>query len=107
MAKYLIEANYTTEGVRGLLKDGGTKRRDVVKKLVKSVGGKVEAFYFCFGETDAVVIVDLPDSTTAASVSLNVAATGAVKLATVSLLSPEDIDAAAKKKFAYKAPGTT
>src|SRR4029450_4462274 len=97
MAKFLVEVTYTKDGVQGLMKDGGSKRRDVVNKLAKGLGGKVEAFYFAFGAADAGLIIDLPDSVTAAALSLTVGATGAVKLVTTPLLTPEDIDAAAKK----------
>lgn len=105
MAKYLIEANYVGEGVKGLLKDGGTARRNAVKKLLASVGGKVESFYYAFGDTDAYVVVDVPDNVTAAAVALAVAASGAVQLKTTVLLTPEDMDAATKMSPAYRAPG--
>jgi uncharacterized protein with GYD domain len=105
MAKFLVDVTYTKDGVQGLMKDGGSKRRDVVNKLVKGLGGKVEAFYFAFGSADAVLIVDLPDSVTAAALSLTVGASGAVRLVTTPLLTPEDIDAATKKSIPYKAPG--
>ena len=49
MAKYLIEASYTPDGVKGLLKDGGSARRDAATQLMETLGGKVEAFYFSFG----------------------------------------------------------
>ncbi len=61
MPKYLYEASYTAEGVKGLLTDGGTERRAVVEDLVNSIGGKLEGFYFPFGVPDVVVIVDAPD----------------------------------------------
>jgi uncharacterized protein with GYD domain len=105
MAKYLVSVSYTAEGAKGLRKDGGTKRRDVVRKAVESLGGKLESFYFSFGERDAIVIADLPDSIAAAALSLAVSATGSVRLATSPLLTPEDIDRACDKKTAYKAPG--
>lgn len=106
MAKYLIEANYVGEGVKGLLKEGGSSRRDAVEKLLSSVGGKVESFYYAFGDTDAYVVVDVPDSVTAAAVALTVAASGTVTLKTTVLLTPEEIDAATKKSPAYRAPGS-
>ena len=105
MAKYLLKVSYTKEGVQGLIKDGGSKRRDSVTKLISDLKGKVEAFYFAFGDSDALVIVDLPDSPTMAAVSMAVAGTGAVKISTVPLLTPEEIDKASKKSVAYRAPG--
>lgn len=105
MAKYLVQANYINDGVKGLLKDGGTARRAVVDKLLASMGGKVEAFYYAFGEADLVLIVDLPDNVSMAASALTVAASGSIALKTTVLLTPEEIDAAAKKSPLYSAPG--
>ncbi len=105
MAKYLIMASYTAEGAKGVLKDGGTKRRQAAEAAIKSAGGKLEGFYFAFGESDAIVIVDAPDHATIASASLAINASGAVRTKTVVLLTPEEIDQAAKKSTTYKAPG--
>jgi uncharacterized protein with GYD domain len=105
MPKYLVQANYVGEGVKGLLKDGGTGRRAAVEKLFSSVGGKVEAFYYAFGETDLFVIADLPDNATAAALSLTVNAAGAATARITALLTPEEIDAAAKKTPSYRPPG--
>jgi uncharacterized protein with GYD domain len=105
MPKYLVQASYTTEGTKGLLKEGGTKRRAVVEQMVGGLGGKLEAFYYGFGETDAIVIVDAPDNVAAAAVSLAVNASGAVSLKTTPLLTPEEIDQACRKSVAYRAPG--
>ena len=105
MAKFLIEANYVGEGLKGLLKEGGTSRRAAVDKLLTSVGGKVESFYYAFGDTDAYVIVDVPDNVTAAAIALTVAASGAVNLKTTVLMTPEEVDQATKKSLAYRAPG--
>lgn len=105
MAKYLVSASYTAEGAKGVLKDGGTKRRQAADEAIKSAGGKLEAFYFAFGESDAFVIVDAPDHATIAAASLAISASGAVRTKTVVLLTPEDIDQASKKGITYRAPG--
>ncbi len=105
MAKYLIQANYSAEGVKGLLKSGGSSRRAAVEELMSSVGGKVEAFYFAFGETDAIVIADLPDNVAAAASSLIANSSGAVSVKATVLLTPEEIDQATKKTVSYRAPG--
>ena len=105
MAKYLWQVSYTTEGVRGLLKEGGTGRRALVEQLVKEAGGNLEVFYYAFGEADAYVIVDLPNDATASAISLTVAATGAAHLKTVKLLMPEEIDDATQISVAYRPPG--
>lgn len=105
MPKYLIHANYIGEGIKGLLKEGGTERRKVVTTLIESLGGKVESFYYAFGDTDAYVIADVPDSVTAAGLILTVNASGNVSCKTTVLLTPEEIDAATRKSSTYRAPG--
>lgn len=104
MSKYLIHASYTAEGAKGLMKAGGTARRAAVQKMVEGLGGRLEAFYFAFGENDAHVILDLPDNLTAAAISLAVTATGAVSTKTTVLLTPEEIDQAVKSPVDYKPP---
>lgn len=105
MALYLLRGTYTAEGTKGLLKDGGTKRRAVVQKMVEQVGGKLHATYYALGEDDVYVIAEIPDQTTAVALSLAVNASGAVQLKTTVLLTPEEIDAATKKSITYRAPG--
>ena len=105
MPKYLFEISYTLEGTKGLLKDGGSKRLAAGKAAIESVGGKVEAFYFTFGEHDVIAIVDMPDAATAAGTSIALAASGGVKGKTTVLLTPEEIDTAVKKTPTYTPPG--
>ena len=105
MALYLLHGSYTAEGTRGLLKDGGTKRRAVVQKMVEQVGGKLHATYYALGDDDVYVIAEIPDQTTVVALSLAVNASGAIHLKTTALLTPEEIDAATKKSINYKAPG--
>lgn len=105
MAKYLVQSNYTVDGLNGLLKDGGTGRREAIEKAVASVGGKVESYYFAFGDTDVFAIFDFPDNITAAAVSLIVTATGASKPKITVLLTPEEVDAATKITADYRPPG--
>ena len=105
MPKYLVSVSYSAEGAKGLRQDGGTKRRQVATNAVESLGGKVEAFYFSFGDSDAIIIADMPDAASAAAVSLAVSSTGAARLTTTPLITPEEMDHAASKKAAYKAPG--
>ncbi len=105
MPKYLVQANYAGDGVKGLLKEGGTGRRAAVEKLLGSVGGKLESIYFAFGATDAFIIADLPDNVTAAALSLTVNASGAASSRITVLLTPEEVDAATKMSPSYRAPG--
>ena len=105
MPKYLVQGCYSADGAKGLLKDGGSKRRAAVEAMTKGFGGRVESFYYAFGDTDVYVIVEVPDNVTAAAVSLAVNASGAVSLKLTQLLEAEEIDEATKKTITYQAPG--
>ena len=105
MAKYLISANYVGEGIKGLLKEGGTRRREVVEKLASSLGGKMESMYYAFGETDVFIVVDMPDHASMASLALLASSSGAVTVKTTVLMTPEELDEAAKKSPVYRPPG--
>jgi uncharacterized protein with GYD domain len=106
MPKYLIQASYTREGVEGVRTAGGSSRRDAVQETVDSVGGQLESFYFGFGDHDAYVLVDLPDNAAAAAVALTVNSAGGATAHTTVLLTPEEIDEAAKRSVDYRAPGS-
>ena len=105
MPKFLFEASYAPEGVKGIQSAGGTSRVKAVSDVTESLGGKVESFNFAFGGSDAYVIVDLPDNEVAAAIALAVNATGAVSVKTAVLLTPEEVDAAAKRSVEYRPPG--
>ncbi|MGH8802367.1 MAG: GYD domain-containing protein [Casimicrobiaceae bacterium] len=105
MAKYLIKANYTAEGAKGVVHDSGTGRRAAVEKLLASVGGRLDAFYFAFGDTDLYVIADLPDNAAVAALSLAVAQSGKASTRTVVLMTAEEMDVATRKAVAYRPPG--
>jgi uncharacterized protein with GYD domain len=103
--KYLLTVSYTTEGAKGLLKDGGSRRRQAAEVALKSVGGTMESFYFAFGEYDVYAIVDAPDNVSVAAASIAIGAAGGARVKTVALLSPSEIDEATKKKTLYTPPG--
>lgn len=105
MPKFLFEASYTLDGVKGVQSAGGTSRRDAVAQVAESVGGEMECFYFAFGDADALVIVDLPDNESAAAVALTVNAAGGATVRTTVLLTPEEVDAAAQRSVDYRPPG--
>lgn len=102
---YLWRGSYTTEGVKGLVKDGGSKRRSTVQQMVEKAGGKLHAFYFALGEADVFGIAEFPDTATAVAVSTTVNASGSVKLSSTLLITPEEFDAAARQTIAYRPPG--
>ena|SRR5438132_9775347 len=106
MPKYLIQASYTAEGVRGIADKGGTARRDAVEQLISSAGGKMESFYFAFGDADVYVTAELPNDEAATALALSVNRVGTTNLKTVVLLTPEQVDAASKMLPDYKPPGS-
>jgi uncharacterized protein with GYD domain len=105
MAKYMLRVKYTADGAKGIMKDGGSVRRSVAQKLAESAGGRIESFYFAFGDTDVFAVADLPDSASAAAVALTVSGSGGATVETTVLMTPEEVDAAAKKSPQYTAPG--
>jgi len=105
MPKYLVISSLTQEGIRGTLNEGGTARREAVRQAVEGLGGKLEAFYFAFGDRDAYVIVDLPDNAAAAAASMAVGAAGGARNTTVVLITAEEMDEVSKKNTqAYVPP---
>ena len=106
MAKFLVKASYSAEGAKGVQSAGGSSRRDVIAKMAEGLGGSLESFYFAFGETDAYVVLDLPDNRTAAAASMAVNAAGAATSEVVVLLSPEDVDEAAQLSVDFRPPGS-
>jgi uncharacterized protein with GYD domain len=105
MAKYLITGNYTLEGVKGLMAEGGSGRVAAVRTLIESLGGTLESMYFAFGSDDWYITVDLPSNAAAAAGALTVAASGSTNPRTVVLLTPEEVDEAVKASADYRAPG--
>ena len=106
MAKFLVQASYSAEGAKGVQSAGGTSRRDAVATMAEGLGGPLESFYFAFGETDAYVVLDLPDNRTAAAASIAVNTSGGATSEVVVLLTPEDVDAAAELSVHYRPPGS-
>ena len=105
MPKYLFESHYTVDGAKGVAREGGSARRAATAKAIESAGGKLESFYFAFGGVDVFMIVDLPDNVSAAAAALAGIESGGMTTKTVVLLTPEEMDKAAKKTVAFRAPG--
>lgn len=105
MGKYLFRGTFSTDGLRGVIKDGGTSRPKAVAALAESVGGRMDAYYFAFGDDSYFVVCDLPSDEAAAACAMTVAASGAVSNSTIKLLTPEQVDAAIKLSPTYRAPG--
>ena len=105
MAKYLFEGRYNAEGIKGVLKEGGSGRKAAVEAALKGLGGHIEAMYYAFGDTDVYVIVEAPDNVTAAALAMGISAAGSVGVKTTVLLTVDEIDQAGKKTLSYRAPG--
>ena len=105
MPKYLIQGSYSDQGLKGLLQEGGSKRREAVEQLTKGMGGRLEAFYYAFGNDDFVIIVDLPGNVDASALSLAANASGAVESRMTVLITPEEVDQATKKTVKFRPPG--
>jgi uncharacterized protein with GYD domain len=105
MPKYLFQGSYTEQGLKGVLQEGGSKRREAAEQLIKGMGGRLEAYYYAFGGNDFVIIADLPSNVDAAALSLAVNASGAVESRATVLITPEEIDQATKKTVKYRPPG--
>jgi uncharacterized protein with GYD domain len=105
MAKYLLEVSYSPDGMKGVMKEGGTSRMTMVEKLASNMGGSIESFHFAFGKNDAYVIAEFPSEVDAAAVAMTVNAAGAASVRSVPLLTPEQIDEATQKTVEYRPPG--
>jgi uncharacterized protein with GYD domain len=104
MPRFLFEASYTVEGVKGLRRQGGTGRREAVARAAQSVGGRLEHFYFAFGDHDAFAVADFPNNESAAAFAIAVSEAGGASVRTVVLLTPEEVDSAAKHSVDYQSP---
>lgn len=105
MAKYMFRTSYTKAGLEGLLREGGTGRREALEQTIEGMGGSLEGFYYAFGDDDLLMIAELPDDAAATAVSLNIGAAGALDVAVTVLISPETVDEAIKKNVSYRIPG--
>ena len=105
MPKYLFTGSFTSAGLAGLIKEGGTGRRQAVQRLMESLGGKLESYYFAFGEIDFFIVAELPDGVSATAGSLTAGASGAVNVKTTVLIPPEEMDQATQKSADYRPPG--
>jgi uncharacterized protein with GYD domain len=105
MPKYLVVATYSPEGMKGVLREGGSERRKMIADMAKNLDGELESFYYAFGANDVYSVVDLPDNVTAAAMAAHISAGGQVRCNVTVLLTPEEMDQAARTKMYYRPPG--
>jgi uncharacterized protein with GYD domain len=106
MAKYLVVARYNADGMKGICREGGGARRSTVADIVKNLGGELESFYFAFGENDVYSVIDLPNNVSAAAMAMHISASGTTRIDVTVLLTPEEVDKAARTEMFYRPPGT-
>ena len=106
MPKFLVRAQYTPEGAKGVLKDGGSGRKKAVEALLASLGGTLESFYFTFGAEDAILIMDVPSAETALAIAMTVRASGAIASGMTPLMPVEEVDRAAALRIPFHPPGS-
>jgi uncharacterized protein with GYD domain len=97
MPKYLVEGRYTSDGLKGLAREGASRRRGDIEKTIESVGGKSEAIYFAFGDADFYIIMDVPDNVSAAALSVVANGSGFVTSKIIVLMTADEIDQAIRK----------
>ena len=106
MPKYLIQATYTAEGLRGLAKDKASGRKAAVQAAMKAVKGKIDSMYFSFGADDVFLVVDAPDNIAVAALSFTASASGLlVNIRVTPLLTVDEVDQALALPSNYRAPG--
>ncbi|MEO5925132.1 MAG: GYD domain-containing protein [Bryobacteraceae bacterium] len=105
MPKFLVEASYSADGFQGLAKDKASGRKAAIASAAKKLGGKLESIYFCMGENDVILIVDMPDYVTAAALSAAASTAGTARTNTTPLLTVEEMDKALGMSVSYRAPG--
>jgi uncharacterized protein with GYD domain len=105
MPKFLVEASYTAEGLKGLQKDKASGRQAAVTQAVQALGGALDSMHFALGERDVIIVVDLPDTVAAAALGAAVAASGLVRTQATALLTVAEMDEALTRSPAYRGPG--
>ena len=108
MPHYMFQASYSAQAISGLI-SSGEDRSSAITSLVEAIGGKVESFYQCFGDYDALLILEVPDSVSMAALSMVAGASGAVTNIKTTVLIPisEGVEAARKAAgISYRPPGS-
>ena len=101
---YLHEADCLIATVRLLRQDKGSGRRAAVTRAIEAAGGKVEAFYFAYGQDDTIIIADYPDAASATAMSLVGNSTGVVRVSMTPLITVEEMDRAVNKAATLPSP---
>ena len=107
MPTYMVQASYTSTAWSRLVQRP-ENRMEALRPVIEKLGGKLHAWYYCWGDYDVVVFFEVPNDVNAAAASMAVAAGGAVKdIKTTPLMSPDEgFDAMLLAQGAgYRPPG--
>jgi uncharacterized protein with GYD domain len=107
MAKYLVLFGLKAETAKQFI-DRPSDRGAVVRGLAEAIGGRMESYYWMFGQYDGLVIVEVPDSQAAAALSLAVISSGAfTRFETHELIESSDLGRIAERArgISYQPPG--
>ncbi len=97
MPSYMLQVSYSAEALASMIKRP-QNRGEAVRKPIEKLGGKINSFWFTFGDYDIVAIIEMPNNVSAAAFALAVGAGGACKnVKTTPLLSAEEGISAMKK----------
>jgi uncharacterized protein with GYD domain len=105
MPKFLVEASYTVEGLKGLQKDKASGRHAAVIQAVQSMGGALDSMHFALGDRDVIIVLDLPDTAAAAALGAAVAASGLLTTRATALLTVAEMDDALSRSPDFRGPG--
>src|SRR5438067_4355448 len=97
MPKYLVKGRYTSDGLKGLAREGSSRRHADIARTIESAGGKMEALYFALGDADFYIIYDAPDNISAVALSVVANRSGFVTSKIIALLTSDEMDQAIKK----------
>jgi uncharacterized protein with GYD domain len=104
LQRYLVRAVLTAEGLKNLQKQPPTALKAGVAKFVESIGGKLEFWFFDYGESTAYSVIDYPDEIAAATAQLSTNAAGFARVTIRPLLSAEEMDKAVAKMPPVRVP---
>jgi uncharacterized protein with GYD domain len=105
MPHFLVQVGYNSRGLAALVKEP-QDRIEKVTPAIEALGGRVESAYYAFGDSDIILICEMPDNSSAAAFALAVGAGGTVSSykTTVLLTSDEAVQAMRKAAESSYAP---
>tara|TARA_B100001113_G_C21095938_1_gene616583 strand:- start:1012 stop:1323 length:312 start_codon:yes stop_codon:yes gene_type:complete len=95
----MYSGNYTPKGAAGLLEDGGTARKQETLRILTEMGGSLESYYWCYGNTDFIMIADMPSESAAIKLALQVGSSGVFNGNLTPLISADEMDAAVNEEI--------